>query len=95
MKHLTMAGSLSYDFASIIISLRSSGVGLGSFIVPDFWVTLILATAKPLKCQHCRVLDLIRFFPFQLYPLLELSECALALLHLGSMLPHQGAVKLI
>lgn len=73
-----MAGSLSYYFASII-KLPTSGVGLGSFIVPDFWVTLILATAKPLKCQHYRVLDLVRFFPFQLYPLLELSEYALAL----------------
>lgn len=60
-------------------NLPTSAVGLGSFIVPDFWVALVLPTAKPLKCQYYRVLDLVRFFPFQLYPLLELSEYALAL----------------
>lgn len=40
----------------------TSGVDSGSYIMLDFWATLILSTAKCLKCQHSKkMLYLVRF----------------------------------
>lgn len=69
---------------------------LGSCIVLDFWVTLILPTIKPLKCQHSKVLDLVNFFFFLTVSLTWIIRVYFdSVLYLRPILSHHAGMKSI